>query len=600
VQEDDTLVVLDPEDKITPDTVQIGQDGVVSFNLQTVRSGNAVRFQFEGAGGVIGESPPVVVRPGPLASLAVTVDAPWVTVGEDLRVFVESLDAWGNRSESLSVVTLTSNSGAGVPVSYALINGAGEARFRWSSAVPGDFLTASSDLGASAQSPEVLVLRECVNGPTASLVFGATGTAEGVGCTGPGGVTTIAASLAGSRPYAPLRPITRYGILVEGGGRSTSASPLMSATAFGEGRFLVRGVAVQEDGCGQEVRSYMWVGPDDGTPVGPIVMNAAATQLDLAGPQPFTDVSIVGAKTCREVWAANTELFVRTDRGALSGVVTGSSGLLVSLNGVGDAAFRLDASGLDVGGAATLYADVPSEAAQGVEVVQLLGDRRPPHVWSQDPKGGIAVPYNTVVLGFSEPLDPLFVSTSGFSVTGQSAPNLVQVIWQASPPEATLVLDANLQPGQAYVVLANTQLRDLAGNRLDGAWTGAGTGYTGPVGVATNVSPIVTCSLSTPEFRPDGADGAGREADFVELSWIAGSSPAWWVIEVLDDADEVVEVQYLVPGGLVDSWTWDGREAGGRIVDPGPWTVRVAAEVNLGDRSLPCERVVDLKQRGVR
>ena len=311
-------------------------------------------------------------------------------------------------------------------------------------------------------------------------------------------------------------------------------------------------------------------------------------------------MAIDRAQTCRQTAASNVDLFVRTVLGALGGVVSSSSGLCVSLDATGSAFFDLELADAAEPGLATVEATALSEAALGQGVVTVTGDPTAPWVWWQEPKGPLDNDWSEITLRFSEPMDTSLFTPARFDLVGGVARHVVQVEPMLGGAMAVLHLDAPLTVGPAWLLTVRSDLRDLGGNPLAGAWGAGGVSYTGLMGAAGVVDTISSCAVSADVFRPDGDDGPGQETDGVDLLFSSPSAPAWWVVEVADANGELVEVEYLAPNGPLDGWTWDGRDSSGRVVDAGTWTLSVSAEGSFGGRSAPCSRQVELMQRGVR
>jgi flagellar hook assembly protein FlgD len=53
-----------------------------------------------------------------------------------------------------------------------------------------------------------------------------------------------------------------------------------------------------------------------------------------------------------------------------------------------------------------------------------------------------------------------------------------------------------------------------------------------------------------------------------------------------------------VPVSTSASWSWDGRDFSGRVVEPGVYTLVAEAEGSRGERGVACSRSVILTQRG--
>ena len=90
-------------------------------------------------------------------------------------------------------------------------------------------------------------------------------------------------------------------------------------------------------------------------------------------------------------------------------------------------------------------------------------------------------------------------------------------------------------------------------------------------------------------FRPDGDDGLEAEGDVVTIDLTSAVAPAWWVFSVTQQATGIlIRRNYVVPGGQVDTVTWDGRDTAGVIVDNGTYEVRIEPDDGLGNKGTGC------------
>jgi hypothetical protein len=154
-----------------------------------------------------------------------------------------------------------------------------------------------------------------------------------------------------------------------------------------------------------------------------------------------------------------------------------------------------------------------------------------------------------------------------------------------------------------YTVLLDDQVRDAAGNLLDGGWTGAGGSlYFGTFGATAVVVDDVACGLgagSTGRFHPDGDDGEGEEADTVTVNLESLTTPAWWWATVRDlSTGGRLFKEWVVPESGTDSWVWDGRDASGTIARVGDYQLEFQAIDASGNASPLCSVVVGLAQHG--
>jgi len=166
--------------------------------------------------------------------------------------------------------------------------------------------------------------------------------------------------------------------------------------------------------------------------------------------------------------------------------------------------------------------------------------------------------------------------------------------------EVTLDLDPAVDAtAGTWTVTAELELRDVSGNKLDGAWTGQSAPHVGTFGdLPPAADPVSGCIPDVPVFRPDGDDGAGSEADTVTLTLESNSAPAWWVVSVRDEADALVVRRYELPAGAQDTWTWDGRGVRGEVLPNGAYQVAVDADDGQGNGGGVCTAVVSIDNPG--
>jgi hypothetical protein len=544
-------------------------------------------------GSVTGVTPLIDVDAAALDHLTVLVDQAWVWVGEPNSLTVNAVDAYENVVDDVfGDVTLTTASGVTGSTVARLVNGTGLGSLTWSQFAINDVITASG-VGETGTSRTLSAVKRCASlGPTPTLRFGGQTSATVCAPTG-GRLATVAASFAGSAP-APGTSLLVYAATIDGGLPVTGPSPTLQLPVAREGVLDVAALVVQTDGCGAETSASVYSGPDDGEPVGPMVLSSQQPSLTIGPGGGAARVFLLGATTCRGVPAAGGTVRLRADRGALSGTTTTGSGLTLTLDAIGSGAFFLDAGVARHGGTATITAGVASGTASGRAHLEFLGDLRAPYVWWQDPKGGSA-PVDLLTLAFSEPMDPATVTPAAFSVVGTGAPGVAAVSLDPAGREVDVSL-TGLTPAavQLQLRVADT-LTDLAGNRLAGTWGSSVAAYTGPFGISAVVAGIGSCAASTSRFHPDGDDGAGEQADAVTVTYSAAAQPAWWVASVLDGGGAFLRQEHLRPNGASDAWLWDGRGDDGAVLPPGSYTLEVVPEDSLGNAGAGCRRVVDLE-----
>jgi hypothetical protein len=285
-------------------------------------------------------------------------------------------------------------------------------------------------------------------------------------------------------------------------------------------------------------------------------------------------------------------LRVRTDRGALLDASPTGAGLVLDLDATGSGAVTLDASEVRTGGEARVGFTSPSAGAAGEVRVQLTGDDRLPTVWAQTPSGPTEGLVDTVVLTFDEPLLASTVQPGSFFLEGPFAGGVGSASLVAHDRvELGLTTAVDASAG-AWTITATAALRDLSGNRLDGAFTGGPGPWVGPFGAVLAPVDAVSCEVDPARFRPDGDPGVGEEADQALLSIQSASAPAWWVVSVRDAGGVLVARERRVPVGPLDVWAWDGRDVDERVVDDGAWTLSVEPVDALGNRGAACSVVV--------
>ena len=157
--------------------------------------------------------------------------------------------------------------------------------------------------------------------------------------------------------------------------------------------------------------------------------------------------------------------------------------------------------------------------------------------------------------------------------------------------------DADASEGTWTLTLLS-DARDGAGNYLDGAHIGSASDFVlefgGDVGSAG--IDVFGCEPSTTLFRPDGDDGAGDEADNVDLAVEGLSTPDWWHLAVFDEADESIFFAKEVGLGSTVTLSWDGRRQNGKIAPNGNYRLVISgadASLNIGTE---CEAGVELER----
>lgn len=560
--------------------------GVGSTRIVLERAGTT--YVTGSSGGVeIGRSSAVLVSPAAPERLRLTVGAAWAWVDEVVDLRVEAVDPFGNRAPVDAPVTLSTASGEGALPSLALNNGVAVGPISWVVPVDVEVITALA-AGLSGDSDPFVVVAACAGRPAPTIV--ARGSADERACTDADGTANYLVSVGS--PGA-----NRWLASVDGGVPVDARLPGFGVSTHGVGRHRLDVIAVEPDGCAGEASVDLWTGPDDGRPVGPLTVSLARDTAGVADPATGTvAVTITDIVDCTGDPATGAPVVVRVDRGRVERATPTGSGLTVTADAFGSGDFTWSFLDASTGGDALVRVVAGDGAAAGAASLVAVGDLRRPRVWDQSPLGAYLELIDSVTLAFSEALLPQSVSPSAFEVAGPVVMPIAvtaaalgadgrSVEISVSPP-----IDPAL--GQ-FVVQARPQLRDLAGNRLDGGFVGAASTWGGPIGTPGTPPSLVSCGVDVPRFRPDGDDGLGEEADRVLFSWSASSTPTWWMISVYSD-NTLVRREWRTPAGPTDAWLWDGRDSAERVQEDGVWELRVSADDGFGNRSAPCAIPVTL------
>ncbi|MFT4622440.1 MAG: hypothetical protein ACI8PZ_001096 [Myxococcota bacterium] len=537
---------------------------------------------------LLGVSPVVEVSAGPTAALDVTVLAPWAWVDDSVDVRIESVDAWGNRTDYDGVDdgTLSTPSGFAADVPFTMVNGVGTSDMVWSSAAIDETVLASLD-GLEGASDLFQVVQEC-DGVGLVLEASFSGFDDAITCTRGDGTARIAVSYVGSSPGLVL-----YGA-ASAGDVATSEIAEVELELPGPGIYPIDLVAADRRGCGVASTATAWVGDPTGEPVGPVrLVPEAASMPVLSEPAELVDVQVGPVVDCSRDAASGRTVFVRTSRGELAGVAESGAGLALTLDARGEGAFTLSTANADSGGEAALVVWASTGTVSGSSSVAVLGDERPPIVWEQSPRGDTVGPVSEIEVEFSEPMLVPSLEPANFFLDGPLPAAPIAILPSDSDRVVTVVLPTPVEAGDGLWSLEiSERVRDAFGNLLDGGWVGGDAapyvGSFGDVGGALDdVSCVVVAPLSS-TFRPDGDDGPGDEADGVTITLDSASTPAWWIASVQRTDGELVERRWLPPTGPEDTWTWDGRDSTGGVVPNGVYEVVVQAGDGAGNRSDGC------------
>jgi hypothetical protein len=594
VMTDPVIDLADTSDTLSLTSVTLGSGGAVSESASFTRAG--VTEIVASQGGVeLGHSSPLSVSAGAAVALNVGLAEPWGWTGVSNDLTVQAIDPYGNAAAFDGIATVSSSTSSIDPFSVTLIDGSGAGSATWAEPNLTENLEAATETGLTGTSTSILIVEACAAGPEANIAFG--GYPELIACFDEvAGQALVSASLAGSTRGAAA--ITTYALIIEGSGLTIANSAILSTTANQVGALEVRALAADALGCGDEVQTMAWVGPDDGEPVGRLTPTLDDATL-VAGLD-ATHVEIEGAVDCSRDPAAGGSIHLWTDRGVITGAAESGYGLSMLLDPSGDGVATLDLTGANTGGSGTVHAWVDSGAALGTVAMDVTGDDRKPIVWDQDPQGDLAAPVTEIRLQFSEPMRASTVIPGNFQLSGPSVVSVTTSTLEAEGDAVVLALDAALDPSLGvYTLVVSSSLRDDAqGNRLDGTWTGVTSNYEGHLGdLPSAAPPIQYCSLDTAVLRPDGDAGADEEADEVTLAFGSSATPDWWVVSVKDEEGKVIFLDFAVPIGSADVWTWNARDVDEQIVSNGLYTISVDSDDGFGNRGGGCSASIAVDNR---
>jgi hypothetical protein len=534
------------------------------------------------------------VEAAELSSLAVELEGPVVWVGEDSPVRVRGVDSYGNTVPDYSgPVSLSSSAGLFITSQVSgFSSGELETTLSFDSASLQDRIEAVDGDGYTGRSARFDALDDgCVPGPTAALSLD--GGDEAVACL-VSGTATVAADFSGSSAGSSSLAAYHLGDGAGGWTRSTGTSASLGLDSVGVR--IVELVVADSSACGAATSGLVWVN-EAGQAAGPLTVTVAHSSRTSGGSASTADTTVtVTATDCAGDVPTDPTLYVRTDLGELTtGVSTASDGLTASLSS-GSASFTWSGQSADQAGTVTLHAGVLSGAAHGSTTLELTGESHRPQVAWMDPAGASAELLEELVIGFTEDL----LSTADYdSLVDLSGPDgAIALSASLSGDELTLSLQDELDASAgAYELVLSADVRDAGGNKLDGDFDGTNASWSGVFGdVGDEGITLSSCTPDTTALTPDGADGVGQEADEVDLSAVASSSPTWWLLEVYDAEGVLVRTRRVAATAASQTLTWDARDDDGRVLDPGTWTVDLSSIDGSDNLSAACSNDIELVQ----
>lgn len=582
-QTDPSLTLADETGTLTPVTATLDAAGEAEVSVAITEAAGSTRITASQTGSTLGRSGAIRVTAGPMAGFE--VEAPlWASVDEGLTVTVTPADSYGNTVTTYAgspTVTVT----AGVCDADTMPPFAGDAAdvtLLCTTPALGVTVTAGDGTWTGVSDTLDVVDFACSDGPTADLVID--GEAGPSLCLASGEATTDA-DAGGS--VAGAAALSVFAFEDDEGTRARGSTDTAEFTWVGAGPRQVSVMVADSAACADEARAWAWVGEDDGEPTGLVDLSVSTESVFSGGSVTVT----AAAHDCTGDVAAGQELEVRANLGEVAGTSSGR-GLTVTLDAAGEASFSWSfPTGYAAG--ATLYAGSETAGGYGEVSVAVTQDSARPHVIEVVPAGTTHAVHDEIVIRFDEAI--LASSVSNVTLTGPSG--AVTVTRTLDEDTLTLTPDTPIDGSLGtWTVAVSSNVRDEAGNRLDGDWSGAATASSTVFGdVADTLPSTLGCTLSDDRFRPDGDDGAGDEGDDVALTPIASGSPTWWALSVADVAGDPVRT--LREAGTSSTASWDGRSDDGLVVPGGDYQLTLTAVDAQDNTAEVCVAWVTLEHR---
>jgi hypothetical protein len=565
----------------------LGVDGiavVTDLTLTTAWDDNSIGVY---QGGLwLGQSLAFDVAPGALDGFSVSSPSSWVEVNEALDVTVVAVDSYNNTYTAFDETrysggVLWSDQGSGDDVSLSgFIDGVAELSFAPDEAALADLLLVEMGSLTGQGSAFDAVLLDCEEPPVALVEVDEA--FDAVLCLIDGKTEAIELSAAGSSAGGDTLSAWHF---FDGQSWERSDNATASGRWYQEGAMYIQALVVDASACASTAGTTVYVAKDDNKPAGPVSVTAVDSTIsaDTSSTTGSTTVT-VAALDC-EGSPASGSLFVRTDVGLLSAgassLATTGSGLSVSLDSLGEASFKWNAGVQRFGEIdGSLYVGRYIGNARGSLVMPITDDAQLPQVVSVSPAGTFSSVHDTIIVRFSEAVDAATVSDSTVTILDPDSMPVSVLDYDISGDEVAITLGQDLDPADGeWVLQLDRNISDTNGNGLDGAMSGAVSGFELGIGGVTDTAPDVTdCTAALSMFRPDGDDGSAEESDTVELSFTAGGAPAWWQVVVLDSRGEAV-AQYSIPEGAsaAGSMLWQGVGSGGTVLPNGAYTIAISA-----------------------
>jgi hypothetical protein len=213
-----------------------------------------------------------------------------------------------------------------------------------------------------------------------------------------------------------------------------------------------------------------------------------------------------------------------------------------------------------------------------------------------DPAGSTEAEVEAIDVTFTEAILGASVNAASVSLTGPDGAEAITLALSDDGRTLTLT-PSRLLDGSAgmWTLRLSGAVRDLGGNRLDGAYTGAPAAFEASFGaIAAIAARPDACASDVARFVPDGDDGPSDEADAVEITFGASGTASRWAWWITDEDGDVVRNGSAASADR--SITWDGRADDGRVVESGAYVWGVAAVDAYAALSDACQGTVSVDQ----
>ena len=527
------------------------------------------------------------ISAGELDSLQVMTQAPWVFVGDDFDVELRAVDAYGNTVLNFEeTVTLDSNLGSFDSLSVdSFTDGIAWVQPDFDHAVIADTLLAETGSGIVVTSPLLDVLD---SGCGVEAVLLVDGDDEPVMCLTTGVVTsTLDASRSTGSPT-----LFHFD---DGAGKFERLSTTTTTTTWSaQAAYLVSAVAFDGSACGSIDQVIAYVAEPDGEPAGPVeVTPVDSVRVVGSSTDGATQVDFQAFDCARDVAAYGT-LYVRTTLGDISGATASGQGLALVLDSAGQGQVTWSVASELNGGDSSVVAGREGSVAIGSATITAVGDDALPTVLELDPVGASSEITDTLTVRFDDAMREATLDSANIVFSDSLGPlTFDSITMDASGTLATMTLEADVDlAADVYTLVLSDQIRDDAGNRLDGDRDGLASSFTVQMGGVGDLAPdLVSCTPDTNTIRPDGDDQpATDEADMVEVTLTANAGADHWLLEVYDSASFERGRFWQIAGTAgPDTMLWDARDQMGSILPNGVYTLVFSAADAALDLGTSCQ-----------